>query len=211
MKAIKDARSFETAHFIPDYPAGFTARVTKKMWIEFKKGFGVRCVSNTSQKGNPNKWCAPKAGTYTELAGVVVIEASDVGDAKSSYTKEVWEKSDVGHAHFLSLRDGCSLKEIERFIALFGPFESDYERNTANKLLVSARLDIRVTEWEQEHKEPPYSYQPGPEKDAYDTWRRLRADARTKMQAEEWAKVLQPVVKPVAVPAKEPSLQMELF
>ena len=108
MKPIKHATSFETAHFIPDYPAGFTARVTKKMWIETDpKERPTQRVCHHQPKGNPNKWCAPKANTYDDLIAVGVVEASDIGT-------HGFETKDVGHAHFIALQhlQGCSVSPM---------------------------------------------------------------------------------------------------
>ncbi len=92
MIPIKGAVSFETAHYIDDYPAGFTARVHKKMWIETKKGKGQRGVYATTSKHNDAKWCAPKANTYDELCGIAIIEGSDVVPGGK------WTADDIGHA-----------------------------------------------------------------------------------------------------------------
>ncbi len=121
MKPIKHATSFATAHFIPDYPAGFTARVTKKMWVETKPGKGQRGVYATSAKGNPNKWCAPKANTYDELCGIAIIEDSDVVPGGK------WTVDDVGHAIFVRVGGYGDVAFLERYNALFGPFETEYE------------------------------------------------------------------------------------
>ena len=62
---IVGAVSPDTAYVVDDYPYGFRLRCKIRYWLEYKKGHGVREVSQTT---NPKKagevWNKPKAGTY---------------------------------------------------------------------------------------------------------------------------------------------------
>jgi hypothetical protein len=182
MIPIKGSTDFDSAHFIPDYPAGFTARVTKKMWIETDPKKGQRSVANTSQKGNPNKWCAPKKSTYDDLIAIGVVEASDIGT-------HGFEVKDVGHAHFIHCNTFKDAAYTQWFNTLFGPFETEYERGRMMFLLAYSRADLRVAEWVQESPKPEYDYQPGPVRDAYNAWDQQRQKVRQEFFLDEVARI----------------------
>lgn len=55
---------------IENYPYGFKLRTTLFMWVEFKKNFGYRVVSQTINPKN-GKLNKPKAGTYYNFAYLV--------------------------------------------------------------------------------------------------------------------------------------------
>lgn len=62
--------SQETGFVVDDYPYGYALRTQIRYWIETKKGFGQRFVSQTL---NPKtgRWNKPKAGNYHVLAVMV--------------------------------------------------------------------------------------------------------------------------------------------
>jgi peptidoglycan hydrolase-like protein with peptidoglycan-binding domain len=72
MKQLIGHTSPDTAYLVSDYPYGFRLRTSIRYWIETKKGFGQRFVSQTMNPKN-GKWNKPKAGTYY-LAMVMVLE-----------------------------------------------------------------------------------------------------------------------------------------
>lgn len=78
-KSLTGHVSPETAFVVADYPYGFRLRCQIRYWLEFKKGFGYRLVSQTS---NPKKpvlvWNKPKAGTYHALAVLCLDEIGHV-------------------------------------------------------------------------------------------------------------------------------------
>ena len=75
MKQLIGNVSPQTAYVVPDYPYGFRLRTQIRYWVESKKNFGQRFVSQTL---NPKtgKWNAPKAGTYHE-AVVLLVNSDD--------------------------------------------------------------------------------------------------------------------------------------
>lgn len=72
VKTLVGHVSPETAFLVEDYPYGFTLRCKIRYWLEYRKGFGYRFVSQTT---NPKKsyeyWNKPKAGNYHVLAVMV--------------------------------------------------------------------------------------------------------------------------------------------
>jgi hypothetical protein len=197
MIAIKGAVSFEAAHFIPDYPAGYTARVTKKMWVETKKGKGQRGVYATSAKGNPNRWCAPKANTYDDLCGIAIIEESDVVPGGK------WTSDDVGHAIFVRVGSYGDVTFLERYNAMFGPFETESEAETMRLMLAMARAEERLGP-----RNAPGNYYVAEERDAVVAYDKERQKMRQQYIVEELAKIKasdevpMPETAPVA-PAQE--------
>ncbi len=170
MIPIKGAVSFETAHYIDDYPAGFTARVHKKMWIETKKGKGQRGVYATTSKHNDSKWCAPKANTYDELCGIAIIEVSDVVPSGK------WTADDIGHAVWVRAGNGGDVAFLERYNAMFGPFVTEYERATMINELAMARANVTLKQWKEEHPAPKWEIHMTPaEEQARHDWDRERA------------------------------------
>jgi hypothetical protein len=68
-----------------DYPYGFKLRCQRRLYVEFKPGFGMRLVSQTS---NPKRstdtrtvWNAPKASTYSPVVAWVVDEDEKTTEA----------------------------------------------------------------------------------------------------------------------------------
>lgn len=75
MKIITSAISPETAYLVTDYPYGFRLRCQIRYWLEFKKGKGVRFVSQTTNPKRPGiVWNKPKASTYCEFGGAMFLD-----------------------------------------------------------------------------------------------------------------------------------------
>jgi hypothetical protein len=170
MKAITNCLGLENALSIPDYPAGFTKRVQKQMWVEFKQGKGERAVSRTSTDITGKRWCAPKPSTYGDIYRIFQVEDSDVGQPHGYQNRETWEKKEVGHYHFIEVGNGSSVERLEWFNAAYGPFELDYERVVMRQALAYARAHVLREQWKAEHPEPPYSFHDDEEGRAYKAW-----------------------------------------
>jgi hypothetical protein len=69
MKTVLNGHtSPETAYIVEDYPYGFTLRCKMRCWVETRKGFGMRYVTQTTNPKRPvETWNKPKAGTYSGL------------------------------------------------------------------------------------------------------------------------------------------------
>ena len=66
---LKQARSFDTAYQVDDYPYGFTLRCKIRYWIEYKPKLGFRFAScTTNPKKSIEQWNKPKYGTYSTIA-----------------------------------------------------------------------------------------------------------------------------------------------
>lgn len=204
MKALTGHVSFETAFLVKDYPAGFTKRVQKKMWIETKKGKGQRGVSNTSTDITGKRWCAPKPNTYDALCGIFQVEASDVGQPHGR-SGAVYTAEEVGHVMFMRVGNGGDVAFLERFNSMFGPFDTEYERETMRAELSIARAtERRETEWKPEHPEP--KYESG--QSEWHSWHIASGKALVALTVEESDKIKasdevpEPKVAPVA-PAQD--------
>ena len=69
----------ETAYTVEDYPYGFRLRCTIRYWIETKKGYGQRLVSQTTNPKRPGEvWNKPKAGTYAPIMVMILDERDHV-------------------------------------------------------------------------------------------------------------------------------------
>ena len=167
MRPLRGHVSESTAFVIESYPYSFTLRCQKKVWIETAPKHGQRIVemtSNPKYRGPGTKYNAPKKSTYSNLCGAFMVEASDVDGKK--YTAD-----EIGHVRFFRIGDGGSVEALERYYALFGPFETEYEVKTMRDLLARARARDSVAKWEEENPAPPYGYPiTAEERDAYNAW-----------------------------------------
>ena len=67
--------SQETAYLVDDYPYGFRLRCKIRYWVETKKGFGQRFVSQTTNPKRDNTtWNKPKCGQYAPLIALYLDE-----------------------------------------------------------------------------------------------------------------------------------------
>lgn len=71
---LKGHISPETAYVVADYPYGFRLRCQIRYWLEFKKGHGVRMVSQTTNPKRGNVWNKPKAGTYSRFGECLFLD-----------------------------------------------------------------------------------------------------------------------------------------
>ncbi len=77
MTVLNGHNSPETAYIVEDYPYGFTLRCKIRYWIERRKGFGMRFVSQTTNPKRPvETWNKPKAGTYASLVVMLRDESN---------------------------------------------------------------------------------------------------------------------------------------
>ncbi len=69
MKPLIGHTTQETAYVVDSYPYGFKLRCKIRYWLEYRKGFGYRLMSQTT---NPKKvgdvWNKPKGSTYSATA-----------------------------------------------------------------------------------------------------------------------------------------------
>lgn len=63
----------ETAYVVDDYPYGFGLRCKIRYWTEYKRGRGVRMVSQTSNPKRGHAWNKPKASTFARFGLVMVL------------------------------------------------------------------------------------------------------------------------------------------
>lgn len=86
MKHLIGHTSPETAFVVEDYPYGFRLRCKIRYWLEYKKGFGYRLVSQTTNpKLSSEVWNKPKASTYAPLAVMVQLPPNDKGHCEVSW------------------------------------------------------------------------------------------------------------------------------
>lgn len=64
MKVLSGHVSPETAYVVDDYPYGYKLRCKIRYWVETKKGFGMRFVSQTTNPKRGDMWNKPKPGNY---------------------------------------------------------------------------------------------------------------------------------------------------
>lgn len=67
----------ETAYLVEDYPYGFRLRCKIRYWLEFKPGFGVRFVSQTTNPKRGDVWNMPKASTYGRFGGSMFLDENE--------------------------------------------------------------------------------------------------------------------------------------
>lgn len=69
----------ETAYIVNDYPYGFRLRCKIRYWLETKKGYGTRLMSQTTNPKVPTEvWNKPKGSTYSELMVMFLDEEGHV-------------------------------------------------------------------------------------------------------------------------------------
>ena len=102
-KLLKGHTSAEAAHEITDYPYGYTLRCKIRYWLEYKKNWGFRLVSQTT---NPNKagevWNEPKASVYFLFSGAMFLDEN-------------------GHVQWAGLGYGSTVEQCEAFIEKYLP------------------------------------------------------------------------------------------
>jgi hypothetical protein len=191
MKPIKGAVSESSAFVIESYPYSFTLRCQKKVWIETDPKRGQRIVEMTS---NPKRaglhWNTPKKSTYSPLCGAFIVEDSDVGKPYGYQSKHEYTADDVGHVHFMRIGSGGDVAFLERYNALFGPFETEYECHVMHNELAMARAGVRLDQWKEEHPAPKWDLQmTDDEKQVRRDWESERAKVLGIFFTEEHAKI----------------------
>ncbi len=79
MKVLSGHTNSETAYVVDDYPYGFRLRCKIRYWLEYKKGYGYRLVSQTTNpKVSGEVWNKPKASTYATLGVMFLNEENHV-------------------------------------------------------------------------------------------------------------------------------------
>jgi hypothetical protein len=69
----------DTAYVVDDYPYGFRLRCQMRYWLEYRKGYGFRLMSQTSNPKKPGLvWNKPKASTYHVCAVMVLDDEQHV-------------------------------------------------------------------------------------------------------------------------------------
>jgi len=76
MKLLYDAKCFDTAYIVKDWPWGWTLKTEARFWIETTKR-GDRFVK---QLVNPKtgKWCKPKKQTYEAVLVLAILDDGEV-------------------------------------------------------------------------------------------------------------------------------------
>ncbi len=191
MIPIKGAVSEATAYLIKDYPYGFTLRCQKKVWIETDPKHGQRIVEMTSNPKRPGLvWNTPKKSTYDTLCGAFIVEASDVGTRYGYQNKHEYTQDDVGHVKFMRVGNGGDVAFLEKFNAMFGPFDTEYERTTMTNELAMARAGVTLEQWKEQHPAPKWDLQMTPEeKAARHDWEIERAKVLKAFFLDELAKI----------------------
>ena len=118
----------ETAYVVADYPYGFRLRCSIRYWIETKKGFGQRVMSQTTnpKKGDGTSWNKPKGSTYSPIK-VLFIDPS------------------TGHVENNGLSVYATTAQIAGFEAAYSEaLTGDYEQHALRMLrVVAARVEAR--------------------------------------------------------------------
>lgn len=123
--------SAETAYVIADYPSGFKARCTKRVWLERAAKRGYRFCSQTTNKSGG--WNAPKKSTYTMLAVMGLDEEGHV----------VWT--------------GCSMYDFDKvddFVAKYGHAFDANQASDAASMSMAYKLHLKRRAKATEKPEP---------------------------------------------------------
>jgi hypothetical protein len=121
MKIITGHVSPETAYVVDDYPYGYTLRCKIRYWLEFKKGKGIRFMSQTTNPKRPGEvWNKPKASTYCRFGGCMVVN----GD---------------GHVKWTGLTEYCTGAEAKAWADKYGAGVPEAAKE-ALKMWVAAKL-----------------------------------------------------------------------
>jgi len=78
MELLYNAKSFDTAYIIEDWPWGYTLKTECRFWIETTKNGDRLCKQTMNPK--TGKWCKPKKSTYE---AVEVLAITDEGKVTS--------------------------------------------------------------------------------------------------------------------------------
>ena len=106
----------ETAFMQDDYPYSFTLRCRRRVWIETKKNFGQRVVTQT-ENPKTGRWNAPKPGTYN------LIEV-------------MYFNEENGHVEFAAIIGYTSADKIREFQAEYAEALQDQRSQDYLKVLL---------------------------------------------------------------------------
>ena len=120
----------ETAYVVDDYPYGFTLRCKIRYWIKYKKNFGYRFCSQTT---NPRKpitiWNAPKKGTYVRLAMIMYLDTENE------------------HLKHDCLDIICSIDRVSNFLEIYRSGMNDSMiQNTEKYIEIRKRSELRISD-----------------------------------------------------------------
>jgi len=102
----------ETAYVVDDYPYGFRLRCRIRYWLEYKKGAGVRFVSQTTNPKRGDVWNKPKASTYGRFGGAMFLD-------------------EEGHVQWSALTEYTDGAEVSAWMETFGVGLPEAARETA--------------------------------------------------------------------------------
>ena len=92
-----------------DYPWGFQLRCNRRVWVEAKKGHGMRPMTQCQDPRN-GRWCKPKAGVYVPFVVVVETAPNFVEFRHCTFSEPDDDKTTRG-----------ALREFEAYVAKYGP------------------------------------------------------------------------------------------
>lgn len=124
MHVLTGHTSPETGYRVDDYPYGYTLRTTIRYWVETKKNFGQRMVSQTvnPKNGRLNK---PKAGTYCAIQ-LLALDEQD-------------------HVVPIGIHGGAGRDQIDAFIDRAGDSLDEYQQEALKWLEAADRAGKRLT------------------------------------------------------------------
>jgi hypothetical protein len=120
----------DTAYVVNDYPYGFRLRCKIRYWIETKRGFGSRVVSQTTNPKRGDVWNKPKASTYTDIRVLFIDEAT-------------------GYVENAGLSVHASAEKIAEFETLYGEGLTSRDKHVLNAIKI---LNVKMTEREAARK-----------------------------------------------------------
>ncbi len=126
MKILTGHVSESTAYLQPDYPYSFNLRCQRRVWVEYRKGFGQRMITQT-ENPKTGRWNKPKAGTYNSVIVLYLNEEN-------------------GHIEHACLNVNDSAERVEKFVAEFGEaLTGKYEQDILKLIRARQRVDARST------------------------------------------------------------------
>lgn len=138
----------ENPHIDPDYPYGFTLRCQRRVWREYRKGYGYRVCTQTS---NPRKnnlvWNKPKKDNYWPVILFYI-------DSETGY---------IEHTAPHGFERECA-EQAQAILNEIGENISDDDR---------ARLNAFITLWEIKKAKGPITYSVTVK--TYDTYGKLES------------------------------------
>ena len=89
MKLLYNAKCFDTAYVVEDWPWGYTLKTEARFWIETTKNGDRLCKQTLNPKNG--RWCKPKKSTYECVAVLAITDEGKVtyvGLGKYSATQD---------------------------------------------------------------------------------------------------------------------------